>query len=95
MSDAEMLQKVKEALGITGDYQDNTLLFYIEEVKEYLTSAGVSESIIQSKKSVGCICRGVTDLWCYGAGQGKLSEYFMQRAIQLTLENSEVEDDEN
>lgn len=94
MSDAELLQKVKEALGITGDYQDNTLLFYIEEVKEYLRSAGVLESIIQSKKSVGCICRGVTDLWCYGAGQGKLSEYFMQRAIQLTLENSEVDNND-
>lgn len=93
MSDAEILQKVKDALSITGDYQDDALLFYIEEVKEYLKSAGVSESIIQSKKSLGCICRGVTDLWCYGAGQGKLSEYFMQRATQLTLEN-EVKNNE-
>jgi len=30
------------------------------------------------------VARGVADLWSYGAGGGKLSEYFMQRAIQLS-----------
>lgn len=93
MSDAEILQKVKDALNITGDYQDNALQFYIDEVKEYLKSAGVREDVITSKSAVGCICRGVTDLWCYGAGQGKLSEYFMQRAIQLALEEKEGAED--
>lgn len=95
MSNEEILQKVKEALGITSDYQNHTLQCYIDEVKEYLKSAGVSERILSSKTSVGCICRGVTDLWCYGAGQGKLSEYFMQRAIQLTLEEKEGVEDGN
>ena len=74
-----MLESVKDALGITGTYQDDTLTSYIDEVKSFLMESGVSEGDI----SVGIIARGVTDLWNYGNGNGKLSEYFMQRATQL------------
>lgn len=86
MTDAELLAKVKSALGIGGTYQDDTLQIYIDEVKEYLRSAGISEAVILSKKAIGVICRGVSDLWNYGAGSASLSEYFMQRATQLALE---------
>ena len=79
MSD-EMLTDVKNALGITGDYQDATLTEYINEVIAFLTDAGVSAKNITS----GIVARGVSDLWNYGAGDGKLSEYFMQRATQLS-----------
>lgn len=79
MTDAELLTGVKKALGITGNYQDDTLTEYIAEVKEYLTESGVSTVNI----SVGIVARGVTDLWNYGANDGKLSLYFMQRATQL------------
>lgn len=72
---------VKNALGITGTYQDNTLDQYIAEVTAFLKDAGVSESNITS----GVIARGVADLWQYGAGEGKLSSYFMMRAAQLAL----------
>lgn len=72
---------VKHALGITGTYQDNTLDQYIAEVTAFLKDAGVSESNITS----GVIARGVADLWQYGAGDGKLSSYFMMRAAQLAL----------
>ena len=75
-----MLDSVKDALGITGDYQNDTLSSYIDEVKAFLIDAGVSEGDI----TVGIIARGVTDLWNYGNGNGKLSEYFMQRATQLS-----------
>lgn len=75
-----MLESVKDALGITGDYQNDTLTSYIDEVKAFLIDAGVSEGDI----TVGIIARGVTDLWNYGNGNGKLSEYFMQRATQLS-----------
>lgn len=80
VSTAEMLTKVKNALGIQGEYQDDTLTEYITEVVAFLIDAGVSQSNI----TAGIVARGVTDLWSYGSGNGKLSEYFMQRAAQLS-----------
>ena len=76
-----MLESVKSALGIVGDYQDSTLTVYIDEVIDFLKCAGVP----QSKITAGVVARGVSDLWNYGAGEGKLSSYFMQRASQLAL----------
>lgn len=80
MTDAQMLTAVKAALGIEGTYQDNTITEYINEVTGYLTGAGVKASNI----TPGVVARGVADLWSYGAGGGKLSEYFIQRATQLS-----------
>lgn len=74
------LEEVKSAIGITGTYQDATLTSYFNETKEFLKDAGVKEANI----TVGIVARGVLDLWNYGAGDGKLSEYFMQRAAQLS-----------
>lgn len=76
-----VLDDVKNALGVTGNYQDNTLNAYIAEVQAFLADAGVSEANMTS----GIIARGVSDLWNYGAGEGKLSSYFMMRATQLAL----------
>lgn len=83
MATTTMLTGVKNALGITGDYQDNTISEYIDEVMGYLTEAGVSAAYI----TVGLVARGVSDLWNYGASDGKLSEYFMHRAAQLTYKS--------
>lgn len=80
MNDAELLTKVKKALGIEGNYQDNTISEYIEEVMSFLTDAGVSRENVKA----GLVARGVSDLWNYGASNGELSEYFMQRAAQLS-----------
>lgn len=80
MANTTMLTNVKNALGIQGDYQDSTLTEYIDEVMAFLTDAGVVQSNITS----GIVARGVSDLWNYGAGNGKLSDYFMQRATQLS-----------
>lgn len=79
MSMDAMLENVKTALGITGTYQDNTVNEYILEVKAFLKDAGVRSENITS----GIVSRGVSDLWNYGSGKGKLSEYFIQRASQL------------
>ena len=79
MTDTEMLSKVKYALGITGDYQDQTLREYISEVTDFITDAGVKAENI----TPGIVARGVSDLWTYGAGGGALSEYFKQRITQL------------
>lgn len=78
---AELLNDVKNALGITGDYQDNTLSVYVNEVIAFLVDAGVAETHITS----GLVARGVADLWNYGSGDGKFSQYFVQRASQLSL----------
>lgn len=80
MAEETMLTKVKKALGIEGTYQDSTLQEYIDEVTTYLQDAGVKSENITS----GLVARGVADLWNYGAADGKLSEYFMQRATQLS-----------
>lgn len=76
-----MLENVKKALGITGDYQDDTIQIYIDEVESFLKGAGVPAN----KITPGIVARGVADLWNYGGQDGKLSEYFMQRASQLAL----------
>lgn len=83
MTDTELLNEIKTGLNITGTYQDKTLSLYIDEVKNFLIDAGVSEEIINSSVSVGVITRGVSDLWNYGMGTANLSDYFMQRAFQL------------
>ena len=88
MTDDELLVKVKTALGIGGTYQDETLKLYIAEVKEFLIDAGISETIVSSTKAIGIICRGVSDLWNYGVNEAKFSDYFIMRATQLALSNS-------
>ena len=83
MTATELLNNVKNALGITGEYQDETLKIYIDEVMDFLIDAGVPERNITS----GIVARGVSDLWNYGSGNGKLSPYFMQRAAQLSFKS--------
>lgn len=75
------LNDIKTALGITGEYQDDTLQTYIDDVVDFLHGAGISDDRI----TAGIVARGVSDLWNYGAGEGKLSEYFIQRAAQMAL----------
>lgn len=36
MTEAELLNKVKASLGITGTYQDETLKPYIDDIKMYM-----------------------------------------------------------
>jgi hypothetical protein len=83
VTETEILEKVKLSLNVSGPHFDTTLQEYIAEVKGYLLSAGVSGEVLSSTLAVGCISRGVADLWNYGNGDTKLSEYFYQRAAQL------------
>ena len=81
---AERLAKVKTALGISGDYQDETLTFYIEAVIEEMVDAGVKREVAESAAAVCCIAIGVNDLWNYASGGVKHSEAFDRRMIQLS-----------
>lgn len=80
MASADMLTQVKNGLGITGEELDAVIRTYIDEVIGFMKDAGILESMIPA----GLVTRGVSDLWNYGSGEGKLSEYFMQRATQLS-----------
>lgn len=85
MAAFSMLDTVMTALGLQGNtFQEPIIQVYIDEVNEYLIDAGVPASIIGTKQTAGVVARGVSDIWNYGAGGGKLSPYFYQRAIQLS-----------
>lgn len=83
LNDDEILEKVKNALGIIGEYQDPTIRIHIDDVKEYMKDAGVRENVVNDSVSTGAISRGVADLWNYGAGTASFSNYFLQRVTQL------------
>lgn len=91
MDTNELLIRVKKGLGITGDYQDEVIELYIDEAKQYMASAGVKQSIIDSPVSIGTIIRGVSDLWDYGSGSTGLSPYFKERCIQLRMQGEKDE----
>lgn len=82
----ERLAKVKTALGIGGDYQNDTLHFFIDEVIAEMIAAGVKKEVAESAAAVGCIACGVNDLWNYSSGSVKHSEYFNRRLVQLSLQ---------
>lgn len=64
MTDEELLKSVKVAINLQGnDYQDDTIKFWIADVKLYLLRGGVSEEVIGSTLAAGCIARGVDDKW--------------------------------
>lgn len=83
---AERLAKVKTALGIGGDYQNEALTIYIDEVIAEMIAAGVEKEVAESAAAVGCIACGVNDLWNYSSGGVKHSEYFNRRLIQLSMQ---------
>lgn len=83
MTGTELLTKIKQGMGITGNYQDETLQVYIDEVKLYMHDAGVPQEVIDSPAAVGVILRGVIDWWNYESGGAGPSAYFKERVIQL------------
>ena len=91
MSEAEQLIEIKKGLGITGTYQDGTILRHLKDVKAFMASAGVRSDLMESEASVGLLLRGVADLWNTESGTVGFSPYFYQRLIQLkTLPDPEV-----
>lgn len=83
MNEKLLLEKVKSALGITGDFLDGQLQIHIDEVKEYMIDAGVSAQFVEDYSAIGTIIRGVLDLWNNGSGNAELSSYFKARITQL------------
>ena len=79
--DFDILSRVKADLGITGNSMDNMLTGKINEAKEYLADAGISDNKINDESCAGLIARCVDDLWL--GGSGKISEYAKERIIQV------------
>ena len=86
LTTAERLAKVKTALGIGGDYQNEILTIYIDEVIAEMIAAGVKKEVAESAAAVGCIACGVNDLWNFSSGGVKHSEFFNRRLVQLTMQ---------
>ena len=61
MDNAEVLIKIKKTLRITGDYQDDTLMELISQVKDDMVGMGVKQSVVDSQVSIGAITKGVWD----------------------------------
>lgn len=76
---AANIDDVAKAIGVS-DYQIPTITVYFDDVCGFLREAGVKDEYITS----GLVARGVLDLWDYGSGTGRLSDYFKQRATQLS-----------
>lgn len=85
MAEFNMLEHVKNCLGITDEYHDGILRAYIDDVGYYLIDAGVPEPVVKTAACGGVIVRGVSDLWNYGSGGASLSPFFHERAAQLAL----------
>ena len=92
MTDQELLKEVKKRIGITGNYQDDTLNGHIQDVKDFMTDAGVSKKVMLSNRIVGAVTRGVSDLWDYGSGKGEFSPYFFQRVTQLACVGGDADE---
>lgn len=85
----DIVSECKARLGITGTYHDAAIAAYAEDVKEFLLAAGVPASTVASEEAVGCIARGVADLWTYAGGDARFSSAFVQRAIQLAVREAD------
>ena len=65
ITDEKLLEEVKTAIKMDGNnYNDGTITFWINHVKQEILGAGVSADVLGSTLAVGCIARGVDDCWC-------------------------------
>lgn len=89
----DLLTEIKTRLSVTGDFHNEVISGFAEDVKHFMQMAGVKKSVVDSEKSIGAISRGVADLW---TGNGIFSEVFKLQVIQLTfeeeIENVQTED---
>jgi len=91
MADANLINAVKKARGMTGTFeaQDSQLSMEIDEIVGYMVDGGVSKEVANSEASAGVIARGIEDIKYNG---GKLSDYFYQRVTQLAYRSATTEE---
>lgn len=59
MDNQELLLKVKRTNRRTSNYDDDTLIELIEQVKQDIIGMGVEEEVANSRLSIGAIAQGV------------------------------------
>ena len=85
ITDADLLEKVKTAINLKGnDYQNDTILIWIEAVKQDLSFAGVPADVLGSTLAVGCIARGVDDYWASHREEYSPAFYGMAERLRKT-----------
>jgi len=77
MTDDELLQKVKEGIGLGGGYQNPTLLPKVLAVKAYMLNAGVTKAQLESDLGIATLTIGVNDLWNLSPGEVTFSDAFL------------------
>lgn len=85
MTDAELLTKVKNGLGISGAYNDEVLKIKIAAVKAMMINAGVTVENIETDLGVAVITVGVNDLWNLQPGEINFSQAFSIMITQLMV----------
>ena len=85
ITDADLLEQVKIAINLQGnDYQNETIMLWIETVKHDLSFAGVSADVLGSTLAVGCIARGVDDYWASHREEYSQAFYGMAERLRNT-----------
>ncbi len=77
MTTEELLQKVKEGLGLGGSYQNPTLLPKVLAVQAYMLNAGITLDQFESDLGIATLTVGVNDLWNLTPGEVKFSDAFL------------------
>lgn len=77
MTNDELLQKVKEGLGLGGSYQNPTLLPKVLAVKGFMLNAGIALEQFESDLGIATLTVGVNDLWNLTPGEVKFSDAFL------------------
>ena len=85
MTDAELLTKVKNGLGLSGTYNDEVLKIKIAAVKAMMLNAGVTVENIETDLGVAVITVGVNDLWNLQPGEINFSQAFSIMITQLMV----------
>jgi hypothetical protein len=78
MTDAELLEKVKIGLQLTGTAHDLQLQIKTTAVKEYMLNAGIIQEQIETSLGIACLTVGVMDLWNIESGEVKFSKAFVE-----------------
>lgn len=76
MTDAEILEKVKQGLSVDGNDNDETLKIKIIAVKQYMLNSGITQEVIETDLGITTLTIGVNDIWLLTPGEIKFSFAF-------------------
>lgn len=85
MTDTELLEEIKDGLGISGNQHDKMLNSKILAVKNYMVNGGVTTEMLATPLAIAVIIIGVTDLWNLNSGEIKFSLAFNMLLEQLAV----------